>query len=433
MSRLYTRRHFLRGAAVGTAAVVINPILSLRRVAGAATGNPGKFVVVINMLGGNDGLDTVVPAHLEPYVDARPNTNLVEHLPPGESLLDLSGGFKLHHALKNTKSLWDDGDLHIVNKVSYPDPNESHFTSMDIMSLGVRGLQDGDGRGWLGRFADLYCADPVEPLGVISVGVGKMPDFRSEVTTPLALDSVEGFQVVNSEDTFAGEHDLRLKVVRDILATDGAPGKEPALTLFNGGKQAHELVDRVRAGTEGWTDPGTYPRTGLGQYLRTVSQLLHGRVDFGTKVFYTGFGGFDTHAEQPVRHAALLDDLDKCLGAFAADMRAPAKNLWNDCVVVVISEFGRRVAENGSDGTDHGHGNAFLVTGGSVKGRLDAGGGMTEPIVEADLAGQDNVPFGVDFRDIYGSVFERHLGVEAEGLFPDPAYTPDFGGLDLVA
>jgi len=433
MSRLYTRRHFLRGAAVGTAAVVINPVLSLRRVAGAATGNPGKFVVVINMLGGNDGLDTVVPAHLQPYVDARPNTNLVQHLPPGATLHDLAGGFKLHHALKNTKALWDAGDLHVVNKVSYPDPNESHFTSMDIMSLGVRGLQDGDGRGWLGRFADLYCADPVEPLGVISVGVGKMPDFRSQVTTPLALNTVEGFQVVSSEDTYPGEHDLRLKVVRDILSTDGAPGKDPALTLFTGNKLAHELVDRVREGTAGWTDPGTYPGTGLGQYLRTVSQLLHGQADFGTKVFYTGFGGFDTHAEQAVRHAALMDDLDRCLGAFAADLRSPAKNLWNDCVVVVISEFGRRVAENGSDGTDHGHGNAFLVAGGGVKGRLDAGGGMTEPIAEADLAGQENVPFAVDFRDIYGSVFERHLGVEAEGLFPDPNYTPDFGSLDLVA
>ena len=432
MTHRYTRRTFLRGAAMGAAAVVVNPVLSLRRVAGAATGNPGRFVVVINMLGGNDGLDTVVPTHLQPYVDARPRTNLVEHLPAGESLLDLSGGFKLHYNLRNAKKLWDDGDLHVVNKVSYPDPNESHFTSMDIMSLGVRDVQDGDGRGWLGRFADLYCADPVEPLGVVSVGVGRMPDFRSDVTTPLALQSVEGFAFVSSEDMYPGEHDLRLKVTRDILATDGAPGKEPQLTLFHANKQAHDLVERVRAGTAGWTDPHTYPSSFIGQYLRTVSQLLHGQADFGTKVFYTGFGGFDTHAGQPVRHAALMSELDLALGAFAADLKSPAKNRWNDCVVVVISEFGRRIAENGSDGTDHGHGNAFLVTGGGVKGRLDAGGGMTEPVVEADLAGQDSVPFAVDFRDVYGSVFERHLGLEAEGLFPDPGYTPDFGSLDLV-
>jgi len=432
MSRLYTRRHFLRGTALGTAAVVINPILSLRRIAGAATGNPGKFVVILNMLGGNDGLDTVVPAHLQPYVDARPLTNLVQHLPQGESLLDLSGGFKLHYGLKNVKQLWDGGDLHVVNKVSYPDPNESHFTSQDIMSFGIRDTQDGDGRGWLGRFADLYCADPVEPLGVISVGVGRRPDFQSQVTTPLTLNTVEGFQVLSSDNVYPGEHELRLKVVRDILGTDGAPGKEPQLTLFHANQQSYDLVDRVKAGTAGWTDPGTYPDTAIGNYLRTVSQLLYGRADFGTKVFYTGVGGFDTHADQGNLHGALMAQLDGALGAFAGDLKSPTRNLWNDCVIVVISEFGRRIDENGSLGTDHGHGNAFLVMGGGVKGKDAAGGGMTEALVEADLAGQSNVPFVVDFRNVYGSVIERHLGVGAAPLFPDPDYTPDFGSLDLV-
>jgi uncharacterized protein (DUF1501 family) len=434
MSHRCTRRSFLRGTAMGAAAIVVNPILSLRSIAGAATGNPGKFMVIINMLGGNDGLNTIVPAHLQPYVDARPLTNLVQNLPPAESLLDLSGGFKLHYALKGTKQLWDDGDLHVVNKVSYPNPNESHFTSQDIMSFGTRDTQAaGDGRGWLGRFADLYCADPIEPLGVISVGMGRRPDFQSNVTTPLAIGTVEGFNVLSSESIYPSDHSLRLKVVRDILATDGAPGKEPQLTLFHANQQAYGLVDRVKEGTAGWVDPGTYPSTTLGQFLRTVSQLLHGRADFGTKVFYTGFSGFDTHANQPDFHRDLMAELDGALAAFAADLKSPAKNIWNDCVVVVISEFGRRIPENGSLGTDHGWGNAFLLAGGNVKGRLATGGGMTEPVLHADLAGQDNVPFAVDFRNVYGSVIERHLGVQAEGLFPDPAYVPDFSSLDLIA
>lgn len=430
---LYTRRRFLRGAGLGAAAVVINPILSLRKIAGASHGNPGKFVVIVNMLGGNDGLDTVVPAHLQPYVDARPLTNLVEHLPPGESLLDLSGGFKLHYALKNVKQLWDDGDVHIVNKVSYPNPNQSHFTSQDIMSFGVRNELDGDGRGWLGRFADLYCADPVEPLGVISVGLGRRPDFQSQVTTPLALQTVEGFTVDSSEDGYPGEHDLRLKVMRDVLQGEGAPGAEPQLTLFKASRDAYDLVDRLQQGTAGWTDPLTYPTTTLGRYLKTVSQLLHGRDDFGTKVFYTGIGGFDTHADQAGQHGSLMAQIDGAIGAFAADLKSPGKNMWNDCVIVVISEFGRRIDENGSLGTDHGWGNAFLLAGGGVKGSTDAGGGMTEPLVESDLAGQENLPFKVDFRDVYGSVIERHLGVGAPALFPDPGYTPDFKSLDLVA
>jgi uncharacterized protein (DUF1501 family) len=301
------------------------------------------------------------------------------------------------------------------------------------MSFGIRGELDGDGRGWLGRFADLYCADPIEPLGVISVGLGRRPDFQSQVTTPLALQTVEGFNVDSSEDAFPGEHDLRLKVARDVLGMEGAPGAEPKLTLFQASRDAYGLVDRVQQGVAGWTDPGTYPTTQLGRYLRTVSQLLHGRDEFGTKVFYTGIGGFDTHADQAGQHAALMAQLDGALGAFATDLKSPAKNMWNDCVIVVISEFGRRVAENGSLGTDHGWGNAFLVAGGGVKGRNDAGGGMTEPLAESDLAGQENVPFKVDFRDLYGSVIERHLGVAPAPIFPDPDYTPDFGSLDLIA
>jgi uncharacterized protein (DUF1501 family) len=262
--------------------------------------------------------------------------------------------------------------------------------------------------------------------------MGRRPDFHSNVTTPLTLTNVEGFAVDSSEDAYPGEHDLRLSVTRRVLTTEGAPGIEPQLTLFHANQQSYELVDRVRAGTAGWTDPGTYPGTTLGQYLRTVSQLLHGRADFGTKVFYTGFAGFDTHADQGVRHAALMDQLDGALGAFAADLNSPAKNLWNDCVVVIISEFGRRIDENGSFGTDHGWGNAFLVAGGGVKGKLDAGGGMTQALVESDLAGNVNLPFAVDFRNVYGSVVERHLGVAGAPLFPDPDYVPDFKSLDLV-
>ncbi|MHC4971185.1 MAG: twin-arginine translocation signal domain-containing protein, partial [Planctomycetota bacterium] len=171
-----SRRRFLKGAALGAAAVTIQPILSSRPLYAANPGIQGRTVVIINCFGGNDGLNMVVPTTLQPYVDRRPNINLVEtaNLPANESLQVLNSGYSLHYSLKNLKAIWDDDDLHVVHKVSYPSPNQSHFTSMDIMSYGVRNNEaDGDGRGWLGRFADLYCASPVEPLGVIAVGMGR--------------------------------------------------------------------------------------------------------------------------------------------------------------------------------------------------------------------------------------------------------------------
>jgi uncharacterized protein (DUF1501 family) len=426
----FNRRRFLKGAALGAASVAIQPILGTGRAhAAGVQGTPGRFMVIINLLGGNDGLNTVVPTHLTPYVERRPAINLVENLPSGKVLHDLSGGYKLHYELESTKQLWDSGDLHVVQKVSYPSPNQSHFTSQDIFSYGVRyNESDGDGRGWLGRFADIYASDPVEPLGVVSVGLGRRRDFESRITSPLVLSSVDTFEVEEDRE-YRSDHELRVATVRSTLATDSDPEREPALTIHHANKQAYDLVERIQSGTAGWQEPAqAYPtNTSIGRYLRTISQLLHAHRSFQTRIFYTGFGGFDTHSGQHSdeggknRHELLMRYLDDALGAFAADLQA--KGLWDDCVVVVISEFGRRVFENGSTGTDHGHANAFLVAGGGVKGRA-AGAGMTGEISESDLAQNSNLPYSIDFRDIYGNIVADHLGLDPAGLFPDPGYSP---------
>jgi len=432
---ILSRRRFLQGAAYGAGAVSILPIIGTKP-ARAVQGIPGRFMVVINMLGGNDGLNMVVPAHLQPYVDRRPDINLVTGAPAGEVLHDLDGNFKLHYNLGTIKQIWDENDLHIVQKVSYPNPNQSHFTSQDIMSFGVRDAQDNDGRGWLGRFADEYCSNPSEPLGVVSVGMGRRRDFEANVTTPLILSNVNSFNII-PDSNYRTDHVLRERVARETLQADPVPGVEPAFSIFDANKQAYELVDQVQAETAGWVDPGTYPgNTTIGRNMRTVSQLLHGQPTFNTKVFYTGFGGFDTHSNQQTsnpggdgRHAQLMQQLDDAIAAFRADMEA--RNLWNQCTIVIISEFGRRVFQNGSTGTDHGHGSCFLVMGGRVKGQ-NVAGGFTGEIVESDIATNNTLPFEHDFRDLYGNVIDNHLGVNPAPLFPDPDYTPAFNDIDLV-
>lgn len=438
-----SRRNFLRGAALGAASVSVVPILS-RKVYATTQGTPGRFVVIINLFGGNDGLNTVVPAHLTPYVTRRQAINLVNNLPAGETLNELDGRYKLHYSLNNLKSIWDDSQLHIVQKVSYPNPNQSHFTSQDIWSYGIRNnLADGDGRGWLGRYADVYC--PGDPLGVISVGFQKRHDFESDNTSPLILTSVarapnspvSTFRV--EEDTeYRADHALRLQTVKDILATDPIPPGDPALSIFNATKQAHALVDQVAAETAGWTDPGTYGTDALGRYMRAISQLLYAHDTFKTRIFYTGQGGFDTHSGQHSgvsgtnRHQTLMQRLDAAIGAFRADMIA--RNKWTECVIVVISEFGRRVFENGSVGTDHGHGNCVLVCGGRVNGSAQSGGGMTGDILESEIATANTLPFQFDFRDVYTDVLEGNLGISnvAQNLFPDPAFSPAPNDINVI-
>ena len=435
--RKFSRRSVLRGAALGAASVAVTPVLSMcQRASAAQTGIPGRFILVINMLGGADGLNMVIPSHLSPYVDRRANINLTNNVgsgggrPAGEFNHDLDGRFQLHYNLGSLKSMWDDNDLHIVNKVSYPNPNQSHFTSQDIYSFGVRdNANNGDGRGWLGRFADLNCSNPSEPLGVISVGLPRRPDVNSAVTAPLVMRNVETFQV-DSDNEFTADHALREKVVRDTLNGEPPPPANPTLTIYDTSKQAYDLIDRVQQETADWVDPGTYPNTALGRYLRTCSQLLHAQGSFGTKILYTGFGGFDTHSNEIARHATLMTQLNDGVQAFRADM--VARNKWNDCMIVVISEFGRRVFENGSQGTDHGHGNSFFLMGGRAKGRLDAGSGMTAELIETDIDTEFYVPFEVDFRDIYIELIRDHLGIDPAGMFPDPNFTPDPSSLNIV-
>ncbi|NJN14268.1 MAG: DUF1501 domain-containing protein [Planctomycetes bacterium] len=405
-----SRRSFLRGAA----GIAITPILGLgglsgRRAYAAGAGNPGKFVVVINMLGGNDGLNTVIPTHLPAYSTRRPALALQ---PVADGLHALTGGWYLHGNLPTAKSLWDAGELHIVQKVGYPDENLSHFTSQDIYSFGVRDLQaNGDGRGWLGRFADAYCSTPSEPLGVIAVGVGRRPDFEAQTTPPLILKDVAGFNVL-SDPLYEADHSLRVGTIRSVLGAETPPIIEPDLTIFSSIEQAHNLVDRVQQETAGWVNPGTYPGTAIGGYLRTISQLLHAQDSFGTRIFYTGFGGFDTHATQEGSHATLLGQLDAALSAFSQDMRNKGK--WEDCAVIVISEFGRRNAENGSAGTDHGHGNCFLVCGGAVDG-----GSMTGDVANTEIADRLQLGYTYDFRELYSNLVSAHIGVSAAPLFPE--------------
>ncbi|MHC4957094.1 MAG: DUF1501 domain-containing protein [Planctomycetota bacterium] len=439
-----SRRRFLRGAALGAAAVTVNPMMSARPVRGEIAGIPGRFMVVINLLGGNDGLNMVIPAHLTSYYERRPNIKLEDgNLPAGETLHDLDGSYKLHYSLSNMKSMWDQSELHIVQKVAYPNPNQSHFTSQDIWSYGVRDPHaDGDGRGWLGRYADIYC--PGEPLGVISVGLGKRHDFASDVTSPLILSSVPSFKV-DTDFEFAADHALRLAATKDILGSDPVPTVDPSFSIFSAGQQAYDLVDQVQEDTAGWVAPqnrgGELPAYGtdaLGRYMQTISQLLEAQGTFGTKVFYTGYGGFDTHSGQHSagstnRHESLMERLDAAIGTFKADMSD--RGMWGNTVIVVISEFGRRIYENGSVGTDHGHANCVFVAGGNVKGKSQVGAGMTGSIIESDLAtgtpgnisaNPRTLAYQYDFRDIYTEIMQAHLGVgnAAANIFPDPNYTP---------
>jgi uncharacterized protein (DUF1501 family) len=412
-----TRRDILQLTTAGVGIAALGPLggAFLKDARGAPTGNP--FVVVVNLSGGNDGINTVPPITLGNYYTRRPNIAI----PAGQEL-SLAGGpgstaYGLHPALPNLQALWNAGDLAIVNKVGYPTANLSHFTSSDIYSFAVRNDFGPLGiapSGWVARFADLYAPTS---MGAVSVGLGRPLDFVGGDSNPFLVNSLASFRFL-PDPAYADNHQYRLEVIRDLL--DAYAGTGLDAEVKDALAQGHELADQIQAAVtayEGFASTADYRASnGVAYNIHRSMQDIARLVYFGfeTRVFYTGFGGFDTHGNQGGAtgvHASLLDRLDTAIAAFATDMQA--MGVWDQTVIVVISEFGRRSDENGSGGLDHGHGNAFLVAGGPV-----FGGTHGQDLTTADLAG-NFPPYATDFRDVYRDVLSSHLGVDPAPVFPE--------------
>lgn len=428
----FSRRNFLRlsGAAAGVAAwgVLADHTMPERRLKAAPLNM--KRLIVINMSGGNDSTNMVIPKTIPEYYSRR--TGLA--IPAGQELT-LAGGpgnalYGLHPSLINTQMLWNAGDVAIVNKVGFPSPNLSHQVAQDIFSYGVRGSFAPLSipiSGWLARYADNYATTP---MGVASVGFGKPLDFFGGSTTSFLVDSLSRFQFF-SDPYFNNNHTYRINTIKSILAANTSTGL-PA-SVRSALENAHNLSGQVQSAVTDYVNnfqvayrwpgyPGTTatppgkPATSLGNRLRDIAILINGGFD--TQVFYTGYGGFDTHAGQGAgtgAHASLLTQFDDAVYAFYQDMVDMGQ--WNNTLIMVITEFGRRNYENGSAGTDHGHAYSMLLLGGLVNG------GVYGPNISSSDMQAEYLSMGVDFRYVYAQAINNHLGRNPAPVLPE-AYSP---------
>ncbi len=396
-----SRRDMLKCTGLGLGALAFVP-LGRGELRAAPMANL-KRTVFLNLRGGNDGLNTVVPVTLTSYFDQRPSLALnpsacltLENGPGGVT------AYRLHPALVNTQQLWNEGSVAVINGVGYPSANLSHFVSEDIWSLGLRNASPGSGSGWIARYADLYTTSSME---IVSVGMGTRRDFLGGSSSPFIVDRLSSFEF-DTDWRYSRNHALRLQKIRDMLAIDPATGLRA--DIRSAADQAHQLVDQVQQAQDDYTSTVSYSNDRESQRLRDIAVLVQG--GFETKVFYTGTGGYDTHSGQAGRHQTLLTRLDAAIGSFAQDCKDTG--VWNDMALVVISEFGRRNFENGSAGTDHGKANTLFVIGGAVNGGLY---GPTH--TESELL-NSNVDYQIDFRTVYSQILQNHLGVD-----PTPVFT----------
>ena len=396
-----TRRRFLTMSGVtaaGALAVGATRIdwMDLLTAADDDPLDPGDAVlVVVTLYGGNDGLNTVVPAQDEAYQDARPD---LAYEP--DKVLDIGEGLGLSPGLKGLKGIWDRDELAVIRGVGYPQPDRSHFRSMAIWQ--TASPQSAVPTGWLGRWLDASGGDPLHAVSVEPT----LPPLLAGSTTAAASLPAGGLKLPKGAVGTAFEA-LGKPLVGEEKWRAAAAGSindlHEAVRVLGGAVHgmAEETPDEDEEKTKGASAGGS-------SQLKAQLDLVAGLVEAGvpTRAYSVSLGGFDTHADERGTQERLLGELDGALSGFAERMRRTDRG--KQVVVLVYSEFGRRVHANGSDGTDHGTAGPVFLLGDRVKGGLYGEQPSLTDLADGDLKAS------TDFRDVYAAVLHDVLGADPE-------------------
>lgn len=400
---MLARRSFLLSLAASTAALpLVAPVL----VRAAPKGGSTKTLVVLFQRGAVDGLSMVPPIADAAYYAARPTIAI-----PKKSAKPLDATFGLHPALASLEPFWSKGSLAIVHAVGSPDGTRSHFDAQDAVETGTPGVKTTDD-GWLARLLDAGPEPDGKALRAVALSP-TLPRILRGDADAVAFASFADFKVAG-KNAGAGTFEAMYEGALDEA-------------LRGAGHDAFEAMDALEKKGVAKLEPkngAKYPESPLGKRLRQIAQLIRG--DVGVEVAFTDQGGWDTHANQGGPNGALakrLEDLGSSIAAFATDLGDGMK----DVCLVTVTEFGRTVKENGTGGTDHGHGSVMMVLGGGVKGGKKVLGTWKGLAPDVLHEGRD-LPVTTDHRSVFAEVVGKHLGAkDLSTVFP--GFTPTKVGL----
>ena len=378
----------------------------------AVTGKDGTILVVLQLAGGNDGLNTLVPFADDAYYKARPRLGKKE-----KEIIKLSDHVGLNDSMPFMGSLFKEGNLGVVQGVGYPNPNRSHFVSTSIWE--TADTQNRSSTGWIGRYFDNACSGSDPTVG-ISLNKTQPESFGAAKNPGVCLSSPElyrwihgGGEKAQAEEFFASLNSPE----DDDNPVDGASIAMPAGGKVGGLEGESNLAFLERVAMDARVSSAkilelaskhktkvNYEGTPISRSLNMVSRLIAGGMP--TRVYYVSHGGFDTHNQQVNSHDRLLGQLDRALKSFFADLKAQGND--KRVVLMTFSEFGRRVGENASAGTDHGRASCMFLAGDAVKGGLY---GSYPSLTELD---QGDLKHNVDFRGVYASVLEGWLNTSSK-------------------
>ncbi|MDA1129670.1 MAG: DUF1501 domain-containing protein [Chloroflexi bacterium] len=366
-------------------------------------------LVVVQLTGGSDYMNMVVPYADPLYYDNRPTVGI-----PAEDVLPIDNRFGFNPALGAVKDLYDQGEVAVINGVGYPNPNRSHFRAMDIWHTCEP--EKIATEGWLGRV--IRDIDPHGENVLTGVNFGRgLPRAMALTGVPVAsVAALENYGVltgIQDQEQRARALDLFARMYSPAIGTGAAMDY-----LGQTGRDALKGADILKTATDGYTSTVEYATTPIARSLRGIAQVLI--KDLGTRVFYTSQGGYDTHANQVPVQTPLLSALSAGIGDFFADLEE--HDAGDNVLMLVFTEFGRRVKDNGS-GSDHGSGGACYLIGRPVNGGMLG----QYPSLKEEHQLDGDLRFQVDFRSVYSTIVERWLGLDAK-----PVIGGSYEHLDFV-
>lgn len=383
---LIKRRTFIQTGSLATASLLLPRFL--KAFEGGNAVPPGnKVVVVLQLSGGNDGLNTVIPISNDVYYKLRPQLGIAK-----EKALQLTDEVGLHPTLTGFKTLYDEGNLGIMNNVGYANPDRSHFRSMDIWHSASKS-DEYLHQGWVGRYLDAQCNGCDKPTQAIEIDDVLSLALKGKGNNGIAVKDPRRLYGTSNEKFF-----------KEVMKQHHQHEHEqPVDYLYKTMAQTLSSADYIFKQSKLHPTSATYPKTDLGNNLKTIASLIFSEIN--TKVYYVSLGSFDTHVGQDDRQSRLFKDMNDAVLAFTNDLKA--NNRFDDVLLFSFSEFGRRVAQNASNGTDHGTANNmfFISSGLQQQGLINAMPDLSN-LQDGDLK------HSVDFKNVYATILNKWLAAD---------------------
>jgi uncharacterized protein (DUF1501 family) len=380
---LIQRKEFLQWGSLATASLLIPKFLKALEVPTIMPPS-NKVLVVLQLSGGNDGLNTVVPISNDIYYKLRPKLGIKK-----ETTLSLTDEVGLHPALPAFKTFYDEGSLAILNGVGYPNPNRSHFRSMDIW----HSASDSNvytSTGWLGRYVDAQCHDCNKPTQAL--------EFDDVLSLAMKGNHRHGLALKDPQKLYNTSHE---KFYTDLLQQHTIANEEnPIDYLYKTMAQTINSADYIFQESKQHPTQATYPATALGKNFKTIASLILSNIN--TKVYYLSLGSFDTHIFQEAQQKRLFTEMNDAIQVFVTDLKT--NHRFNDVLITTFSEFGRRVKQNASGGTDHGTANNMFFIGGGLAQK-----GLLNALPNLDNLQDGDLKYSVDFKNVYATLLHKWL------------------------